>query len=250
MGKKKTTVESEPYKPAQPYIRDSLERAGELYTSGQSAIAPFDARQEEAFEGILGIARNPNYGGYEVANDVLGATAAGENLRGNPYLDDIITATGDDVSDRVNAIYSGFGRYGSGAHTDVMADSIGDVNARLRFANYDAERERQIQAASALPGLDQSLRGLLYDDQISIGKVGDAYQSLEAARLREPFDQLDRYAQLALSGGAAGGTQTQTSSGGLLGQVLGGLTTIGGIATGIPGTVGAVKGLFDSASYS
>lgn len=88
--------------------------------------------------------------GGGAAQDYLTGTARGDFLDGSPYLDDIISKNAEDIGTQTNQLFAAGGRYGSGAHQGVLADSIGDMASNLRNQNYQFERGNQLGAANAL----------------------------------------------------------------------------------------------------
>ncbi|MDE2428180.1 MAG: tail fiber domain-containing protein [Burkholderiales bacterium] len=152
------------------------------------------------------------------AKGLTAQTLGGSFLGGNPYLQNIINQTNRGVTDTVNSQFSLGGRYGSGAHTGVLAKQLADAEAGLRYQDYGTERGYQNQAigqAGALEGVDNaSLAALL-----QAAGVG--------AEL--PYTGIN-----ALSGGLgslfSGGTQTQKSGGGFLNSLLGAAGTVGAAA--------------------
>lgn len=90
----------------------------------------------------------------------LGRTSSGQMLNGNPHLDRTFDQMADRVASRTNAAMGLAGRTGSGAHTDVMADSLGDLANDVYGQNYQMERQRQLQSAQGLMSSDMQNRGL------------------------------------------------------------------------------------------
>jgi hypothetical protein len=86
--------------------------------------------------------------GTQYNSDVL----SGKYLNGNPHLQQMIDLSAGDIRENVNARMSQAGRYASGAHDGVMADSIGQMSAGMRYQNYGDEMNRMGQAAQAAQG--------------------------------------------------------------------------------------------------
>ena len=87
-------------------------------------------------------------------------TASGKMLAGNPYVEDIVKKGQDEAGTGVNQMFAAGGRYGGGANQGTLADSYQNVGNQFRGAQYDAERNRQLQAANAISG-EQGQRGQL-----------------------------------------------------------------------------------------
>jgi hypothetical protein len=80
-------------------------------------------------------------GGYY--SDVL----SGKYLNGNPYMGQMIDQLDRGVSNNVNSQFEQSGRYGSGAHADVLSRNLLDANGQLMYQNYGDEMNRMGQAA-------------------------------------------------------------------------------------------------------
>lgn len=155
-----------------------------------STVAPFSQATQTAIQGAVdrfNQGPGPTYGG---AQDLLGQTLRGDYLQAGPAfqnLQDIASGSmvganpyaaqiGDrltrDITNRVNSQFGASGRTGSGANVQALSRGIGDALAPM-YANFyqsdldrqlqansllntsfGNERNRQLQAASLLPGLD------------------------------------------------------------------------------------------------
>ncbi len=146
---------------------------------------------------------------------------------------------------------SGAGRYGSGAHTDVMARSLGEAEAPVLAQDYEARQARKMAATQGMQGADTaraSLYGGLVDaygqglgragqwSQMMPGLdearfapaqrmlgVGETYrgldqQNIDAARQlwnqqqSYPWEQLARESAIIGGAGGLGGTTTSSVS--------------------------------------
>jgi hypothetical protein len=142
------------------------------------------------------------------------ATAEGDYLNSNPYLDETINQALDPVQSRVNSQFAAGGRYGSGMHSATMADELGDVSSRMAYQNYADERNRQQQAqraliddsrqfASQMPSLYQAQ----FADEAQLMQAGDVYRQQRQRELDRPQNQLGTY--LGLVSGNYGSQSTQ-----------------------------------------
>jgi hypothetical protein len=91
-----------------------------------------------------------DYGMIDPAMQEIAATVRGDRFNQNPYMDDVIARSMQDV----NSQFQRSGRYGSGAHMDQL---FTEAAAPIRYANYDAERQRQLAAAQMAPMLPYQL---------------------------------------------------------------------------------------------
>lgn len=133
-----------------------------------------EAMQIPSFMMSRDITDAPGYG-------TLATTASGQSLRGNPYLDRTFDTMADRVTSRVNAQMGLAGRTGSGAHTDVLADSLGDVANDVYGQNYQLERQRQLGTAESLMGMDAQNRALRLG---AAGQLEDMDRTRDQMRLQ------------------------------------------------------------------
>jgi len=170
------------------------------------------------------------FGLLDPAAQELKATITGQRFNQNPYLDDVIARSMNDV----NSIFEGKGRYGSGAQLDTLFTKAA---APIRYANYAQERQNQLAAVQAAPGFEMA-----------------PYQ-LYSARQAAPYEGLRNYLGLANAVAGQGGEASQpiyknplagALGGGLGGYALGSSlgTTYGAAAFGPWGAAaGALLGL-------
>ncbi|MBA9069877.1 hypothetical protein FHR71_003638 [Methylobacterium sp. RAS18] len=128
--------------------------------------------------------------------------ADGKYLGGaNPYLDDIISRSSNDAATKVAQQFSASGRYGSGRFAGATADAVAGIGAQARYQDYEAERARQAQAASAIDS------GLLARTGASAGLLGaindtrtaNAGQAVTGANLASSAAQQGLAGQQALA---------------------------------------------------
>jgi hypothetical protein len=107
--------------------------------------------------------------------DTLQQTASGGMLGSNPHLDAMFNRAAGKVADTTNAQFSLGGRYGSGAHTGALADSLGGLASNIYGQNYESERGRQLGAAGQLGAFQQgdlSRQGGLLSQLGAFGESG------------------------------------------------------------------------------
>lgn len=101
--------------------------------------------------------------------------AQGRHMGQNTYESDAIRQQAQDLADQVALQYSGAGRYGSGAHTDTLVDSVGDFTNKAFGDQYNRERGMQFQANQMLDAAQgqrfgqgiSALQGLLGADALN-----------------------------------------------------------------------------------
>lgn len=277
-GKSETTTSnSAPWAEAQPYLKAGLSDAQKLYSQGiggqtytGSAVVPMSKQTTEANRNTEWLANNAfaplqnNFrtvaattqdGGLNdlqrMSVDRLKPMAQGEMMNGNPYLDEMIAKNARDMGDAINLSASGAGRYGSGAHQDLLARNIGDMATTARANNYNTERGYMQDAISSLFSAGQQQRQNIYGgaDAMTnafgaamapaeaLSGVGAQYEDLYGRQLQDqirlfeasqnaPWEQLARMNAIASGSGSLGGSSTSVSrsdqgAGGVLGGLLG-----------------------------
>lgn len=172
-GKSSTqTTENKPPAWAKPLFEQSAKEAQKLYNSDKGfnvytgdRFADMNATQQDALRGLGGAgdrARNAVYninefgklaneaGGDTYAEQNLQSIAAGKSLMGDPMFQEMLDAQSAKIADQANFAASAAGRYGSGMHTGVLAQNVGDFRRQAVLDNYAQERQRQLQANQML----------------------------------------------------------------------------------------------------
>lgn len=203
-------------------------------------VAPFTGLQNQAFEGIQG--RMGGTQGTRNAEGMLDQTVQGYGFN-NPYLDAEIDRSSRGITDRFNQAtnglasrFSGGGAFGGSAHLQAqeaqnraLATGLGDVESQIRGGNYGNERNRQLQAANQLQGMNTSAMDWMRQG-LGAGNQQQAYgQNLIDSEVGE-FNRTQSYPREQLSwladilGRAQGGAGTTVTQPGTdrLSQGLGG----------------------------
>lgn len=158
-----TQAKTDPWAPAQPYLKDILSKAGQ-YSNDASMFTPtYSQNTTQGLNNVADWAKSPlasvealrplisqSGNGANDAFSVLRDMTQGKFLGKNPYLDQMLQDSGNNTTNLVNQQFSAAGRYGSGAHTGVLADKVGQQPTQARYQNYADERNNQNQAATAL----------------------------------------------------------------------------------------------------
>lgn len=168
------------------------------------------------------------------SSNQLSATIRGDYLdpKTNPWLAEVGDIVSGKIGASVDSRFSGAGRYASGAHQDVLGDSVGDALTQLYGANYQAERQRQAQAALAAPGFVQGSAQAEFQPFLSYASL---FPNLREKATTEPYFANKAAGQM---GGAMAGSQ--------LGNMFGGSGGSGGDQSG--GFTDWLAGLFTSGS--
>ncbi len=113
----------------------------------------------------------------------------------NPFFNQVTSRIGDDVQNRVNAMYAGAGRdpSGSGGYGQNLGRGIAEGVAPVFAQQYQQERQNQLGAMNSLYGAGNQSAGLLSQlDQTALGNrstgVGVAGQAQSAAN--DPYNQI------------------------------------------------------------
>lgn len=238
------TQNTAPWGAKQPYLKDIMGQAqgqfakGSEYAPFQTTV-PFSDQTTQALQGIQNTAQS-GQGGQLAGNaanslqtllggnPTLQATARGDFVNSNPYLNKQISDTGNYVSDAINSQFSAAGRTGSDAHAGVLAQKLGELSNNYRSQNYQQERQNQLGAAgtigqqqlggiAALPGVQDAQ----YADFSKLGQVGGAYEGQAQNQLQDalsrwnfqqqtPWQNLTNYANI-INGAGSGQTGTSTT---------------------------------------
>lgn len=207
-----------------PVYSAQIEGAAGNITNAYNQAAPGLQAGADQFaavrQGILdryGSAGNP----LNVARAHYNDTLSGKYLTGNPYLDQIVSQTNNDVSNAVTASLGTRGLTGGSAHSGIVSRELAKNETGLRYQDWASQLARMDNAASSVGSLGQAESAML-DPAIR------AYQAQTA-----PLLAAQDYG--GTIGGLLGQYQTvkQKQSGGL-GQMLGGLagSALSGWASG------------------
>lgn len=206
---------------AKPIATSQANATTGVYNQNQPQLQALATRLYNAVPGLQDrfAAGNPTLKAAQgYTTDVL----SGKYLSGNPMLQQIIDKAKRGVVDSVDSQFSGAGRYGSGAYTDVLSRNLADTESSLRYQDYAGQQSRMDQAASAAPTLAQAdYQGLpeLLQTITLAGGLPYVGTSATADALGALFN---------------GGTQTSTQkqSGGFLGGLGSIFSGIGSMASG------------------
>lgn len=148
-GSKSTTG---PSKFAKPYIKAAANEAQSVYDQNKGANAEIATSIQGLLPGVIDKynAGNP---AVKAATDYTTGVLGGQYAQGNPYLEQMIGRTADDVTDRVSGSLGTRGRTGGDAHSAILGRELATAENGMRYQDYSAERDRMAQAAGMAPGL-------------------------------------------------------------------------------------------------
>tara|TARA_R100001594_G_scaffold115075_1_gene149958 strand:+ start:3353 stop:4180 length:828 start_codon:yes stop_codon:yes gene_type:complete len=219
-GTQTTQTITEPWKVQSPYLEKGFERAEELFKAStpnyypNQTYVPFAKETEQALQlaKARATAGNPLLNKSQTyADNVM--SGAFLNPTTNPLISNLFNTMADKVTTGVNSSMAQAGRYGSGAHTGVLADSLGDLADKVYADNYNRERAVMDAMATTAPQLGE----MDYSDIAKLQTVGGAREELAERQLadamqryefeqRKPYEKLREYQ--ASVGGPFGTSQS------------------------------------------
>ena len=158
---------------------------------------------------------NPLYG---AADAELAKTINGDYLSpsSNPYLSQMGDIISGKIGRAVDSRFSAAGRYGSGAHQDLLSTDIGNALTQLYGGNYAAERGRQIAAATGAPSYISGETAAKFAPFTDFGRL---IPNLKTSSTTDPYF---RNKGAGILGGALAGSQLGNMFGGGIGSLFGG----------------------------
>lgn len=243
-----TTQSSQPWSAQIPHLTRAFGEAQKIYETGGpqyyqgSTVAPLSDPSQAAITGMTNRAMAGSPLNAAAQGTAL-STIQGDYLNANPYFQDALDratrgatqAFNESVIPGISSQFSAAGRYGSGAHQDVvgraardMGQSLADMSGQLAYQNYGDERLRQMQAMQMAPTLaDQD-----YTDLERLASAGSALDQTNQAQINadiarwnfaqnQPANNLATYLGLVSGGYGSTGTTTQPVYNDRTGQLLG-----------------------------
>ena len=220
-----TTIQSnEPYAPAQPALNQIVSDASAIYGQGPQYVDPTTQQ-------LSGLAAQENIAG--LANTQIADTISGQYS--NPFLSPLIADVASSAYTNVAEQFSGAGRTpGSPMSQQQVVSQLGKQALPLAFNAYNAERNRQLQTARAVP---------------SLTAVGEELRSLQQEQNLAPYQNLQRYSNIINPVASGFPTQQGTQSfdsnpvgmaagGALTGAALGSMFDRTGMGAAIGGGFG------------
>ena len=199
-----TTIQSnEPYAPAQPALIQIISDASAIYGQGPQYVAP----TTQEMQGLAAQENIANLANTQIANTISGQYS-------NPFLSPLIADVASSAYTNVAQQFSGAGRTpGSPMSQQQVVSQLGKQALPLAFQASEAERNRQLQTARAVP---------------SLTAVGEELRGLEQERLAAPYESLARYSNIVSP--IAAGFPTTSAQTSVQKNALG--TAAGGALTG------------------
>ncbi|MEN5279013.1 tail fiber domain-containing protein [Brucella sp. TWI432] len=241
-NKQSSTQTSEPPSWAKPLFTTSAKDALNLYNSGQGGnvyqgqrVTDLNGTTTGAVNKLTGAAGMYNSdavnklatGDTSSANN-LANMANGSMIGNNTAFNEALQNTLNNTATTINSSMSGAGRYGSGAHTGVMSNQLGQVATNAMANQYNTDVSNMMNANSQidsanlgkLSGLNSLYQGYsnAAGNQLAGGQVLDQNAQNKLDAERDKFAETDNqgWTRLGLlqsaAAGAAGNYGTTTGS--------------------------------------
>jgi hypothetical protein len=267
-----------------PYLQMGLQQAEKLFFQqqpsmypGQTYVSPSEqtlgalARQEQIATGAQPVLQQAQQA-YQQSLGTLGQTASGAFLQGSPYQQQMMAAATRPLTQQfeqqvlpgISSLYSRAGRYGSGSMeralgtaTEGYGRALGDITAGIAYKDYEAERNRQLEASkvqAALAEAAPSFYGAQFLPSQTLAQVGAAREQIASQPLQEamqrysfqqqlPYLQLQSYLSGVYGNPLAQYQALQPQQTNQFAQAVGGALA-GGAIGGTPGAaIGGLAGL-------
>lgn len=210
---------------AQNYLQRSQQVADMPYQgySGQT-VAQLNPYQSGGYNAI---AQRAMQGSpvSDAASTELTKTLSGGYLNNNPYLDQLVDQSSRDVMRNMDVSSARSGSFGNSGLQQNTARELGDLSARIRGADYGAERNRMTSSIGMAPTIANQD---YFDAQQLIG-AGQGFQAQEQKNLTDQYGRFQEardypQQQLATLGKGLGlnyGSSTSGAGSNGWGQALG-----------------------------
>lgn len=234
-------------------IRTSWGGMKDFYRSGewedalgygnQSMVPGMNPMMRQGFRGMRDTA-NRGLGLRQGLRTML-QTARGDFLHGGPGYNEALGASMRTTLPMISSQFGGAGRTGSAYHANTLGQAASDAFA----GQYGQERQRQMAAAGAIPGMAQA-QFIPHQQMMQAG--AQKYGMYDAPRARQrvmrdqqnrraPLDAIQQFHGNAMQTGGMGGFSEGGGGGGAFGPLLGAGLTAAGMYFGGPvgGAIGA-----------
>lgn len=239
----KQTTENKPPAWATPLFKQSADEAQKIYDSGAGG----NVYQGETVAGLGQTTQGGISGVKDTVAGLPGSTAAQNYLtdyasgkylaEGNPYYKERLNNEINDSNALIQSQFSGSGRYGSGANSQVLAKNTNNMLLQGLENDYNRQQANQLAATQQIDAANSNLfQNKLAGNQAVIG-AGQLQDANNQAKLTADFtkwqsEDMEPWTRLGLlqsaAAGAAGnyGTNTQTQM-----QPFNGLQAAGALAS-------------------
>ncbi|WP_273754497.1 MULTISPECIES: tail fiber domain-containing protein [unclassified Bartonella] len=146
--------------------------------------------------------------------------ASGQQIGNNPYFDEALQNTLNKATNSINSSLAGAGRYGSGAHTGVLANELGGIATQALSQQYNQDVNNMMNANGLIDQANQNQlagannffqgQGQANLNALTGGSVLDANHQRQLDEERQKWEQQnnldwDQLSKLLAAGGAVAG---------------------------------------------
>ncbi len=173
--KSTSTQENKPPAWASPLFKQSASEAQKLYDSGAGGgvyqgqtVADLGSTTQSGISGMQNAAGAYNDPAYQ--NKLASATSSASNLgdmasgkylsEGNPYFEDALRGQLEKTAAQTQSQFSGSGRYGSGANTDVLTNNLGNIRSSALSDQFNRDSQNMLSANGQIDSANQNQLGL------------------------------------------------------------------------------------------
>ena len=256
----KQTTENKPPAWAAPLFSQSASEATDLYNSGVGGgvyqgqtVADLSGQTMAGVNQLASAGTNaPDYGsqvaGIGQNNANLADMASGKYLQeGNPYYRQRLDSEIGDANAMINSAMSGSGRYGSGAHSGVVAKNTTNMLLQGLENDWNRNQANQLSAVGLSNqgyGQQAGLMGQQFANQLAGGQAalgaGQVVDQNQQAKLQADYskwlaEDMQDWTRLGLlqsaAAGSAGNYGTNVQAQTQPFNVLGGIGALGSILT-------------------
>ena len=232
-GSGTSTVQTQPYAPAEPALNQILSEAGTIYGQGPAA-AGYVPPTQQTLQGLASQEQIANAANQQILNTIQGQYT-------NPFLSPLISQAATDIYSNVAGQFSGAGRTpGSPMMQSTVVGQVADKALPYAFGQLERERARQLSTAQQVP---------------SLTAVGGQLEDIQRQQQMAPMAALQQYYNVAAP--IAFGLPRESSSitppranpvtmaagGAMSGAALGSMFGMPGMGAAIGGGFGLLGGL-------
>jgi len=138
-------------------LAEQMQARGGLSSDQQSYVLPTMAGNLNNFAGMFANRDSGTRLGMEAVGQKFGDIYNEASGNENPYLQSILAAQGSRIADKVNSSMSGQGRYGSGAHTDVLTRGLAEAANPILAQDYSDRQARRMGALAGQEGVGRDI---------------------------------------------------------------------------------------------
>lgn len=215
----KQTTENKPPAWATPLFTQSASEASKLYNEGSGGnvyqgqtVAGLGSTTNAGIQNAFKAGNNWNMPNYENmlastnqqfnasaqntnAEKNLGDMASGQYLKsGNPYFEDALQGQLEKTAAQTQSQFSGSGRFGSGANTDVLTNQLGNIRSNALSNQFNQDTQNMLAAnnmmdssrvAARTSGLNALQTGASIGNQAFQNQLAGSNAQIQAGQLQD-----------------------------------------------------------------